>query len=531
MPSTDPACRQPQRRRPRATENGGIDEPEPRQRGVRARPVRPVSQRPGERGRRMARLLRLRARRVRAGQAAASATTNGESRSRSARPADTAAPLPDGATPIKGPAARLAQNMAASLEVPTATSFREIEVATLEARRRGAQRADRAAQGELHAPHRLGDRAGGDRAALDEPLLHRRSTARPTGSIREPSTSGWRSTSSARTARASWSCRSSRAPTAWTSRSSTPATRSSWQNARANKLVARRLRRRHDHAHQPGHAGHHRERPAAHAEPGHDRRDRHDPRRRRRPPHDDHLDVRPPHHPGRRVRALPAADRGACWRGDGRLLRRCLRRARRAQPTSADRRARRPTPPSEAPPRPAGSTGASDDQLQGGRRGHGARQGLPLLRPSGRPPRSARVGAAGRSGPRSGAAGPDRREHGHDPGRAAAHLRARRDAGRGAAAPPRDLHRHDRLRGRAHRLACRARVAAPGDRVRRASAADGARGPGRAARAPGRRRGPRALPPPAPTWARSGSASRASTRWCRCSTSSSATRPTRGRAR
>ena len=44
--------------------------------------------------------------------------------------------LPDGATPIKGPAARLAQNMTASLGVPTATSFRDLEVATLEGRRR-----------------------------------------------------------------------------------------------------------------------------------------------------------------------------------------------------------------------------------------------------------------------------------------------------------------------------------------------------------------------------------------------------------
>ncbi|HEY6607694.1 MAG TPA: multifunctional oxoglutarate decarboxylase/oxoglutarate dehydrogenase thiamine pyrophosphate-binding subunit/dihydrolipoyllysine-residue succinyltransferase subunit [Candidatus Limnocylindria bacterium] len=47
-----------------------------------------------------------------------------------------AAKVPEGATPIKGPAARLAQNMAASLDVPTATTFREIDVATLEARRR-----------------------------------------------------------------------------------------------------------------------------------------------------------------------------------------------------------------------------------------------------------------------------------------------------------------------------------------------------------------------------------------------------------
>ena len=45
-------------------------------------------------------------------------------------------PIPAGATPIKGPAARLAQNMVASLGVPTATSFRDVDVATLEARRK-----------------------------------------------------------------------------------------------------------------------------------------------------------------------------------------------------------------------------------------------------------------------------------------------------------------------------------------------------------------------------------------------------------
>jgi 2-oxoglutarate decarboxylase len=44
--------------------------------------------------------------------------------------------LPDGATPLRGPAARLARNMTASLAVPTATSFRDVEVVTLEARRR-----------------------------------------------------------------------------------------------------------------------------------------------------------------------------------------------------------------------------------------------------------------------------------------------------------------------------------------------------------------------------------------------------------
>ena len=42
---------------------------------------------------------------------------------------------PPGAIPIRGPAARLAANMTASLGVPTATSFRELPTAVLEARR------------------------------------------------------------------------------------------------------------------------------------------------------------------------------------------------------------------------------------------------------------------------------------------------------------------------------------------------------------------------------------------------------------
>ncbi len=49
-------------------------------------------------------------------------------------PAEPVEP-PPGAVPIRGPAARLAANMAASLAVPTATSFRELPVAILEARR------------------------------------------------------------------------------------------------------------------------------------------------------------------------------------------------------------------------------------------------------------------------------------------------------------------------------------------------------------------------------------------------------------
>ena len=73
---------------------------------------------------------------------AAARATNGEQQAPPATSApDATGPVPttgalENARPIKGPAARLAQNMRASLEVPTATSLREIDVATLEARRR-----------------------------------------------------------------------------------------------------------------------------------------------------------------------------------------------------------------------------------------------------------------------------------------------------------------------------------------------------------------------------------------------------------
>src|SRR5213592_4489367 len=56
----------------------------------------------------------------------------------SAAPQSTSpiSPLPAGLTPLTGPAARLVQNMTDSLSVPTATSFREVAVDTLDARRK-----------------------------------------------------------------------------------------------------------------------------------------------------------------------------------------------------------------------------------------------------------------------------------------------------------------------------------------------------------------------------------------------------------
>ena len=52
-----------------------------------------------------------------------------------AGPTASPTPAPSGATLLRGPSARLAANMSASLAVPTATSFRELDVAVLEARR------------------------------------------------------------------------------------------------------------------------------------------------------------------------------------------------------------------------------------------------------------------------------------------------------------------------------------------------------------------------------------------------------------
>jgi len=59
---------------------------------------------------------------------------NGAAAAAPPAPADTA-PMP-GAVPLKGPALRLAQNMEASLAIPTATTFRELAVARLEAERK-----------------------------------------------------------------------------------------------------------------------------------------------------------------------------------------------------------------------------------------------------------------------------------------------------------------------------------------------------------------------------------------------------------
>jgi 2-oxoglutarate decarboxylase len=65
-------------------------------------------------------------------------------------------PPPAGLTPITGPAARLAQNMTDSLSVPTATSFRDITVGTLDAQRRTLNAALAASGKKLSFTHLIG---------------------------------------------------------------------------------------------------------------------------------------------------------------------------------------------------------------------------------------------------------------------------------------------------------------------------------------------------------------------------------------
>jgi len=64
--------------------------------------------------------------------------------------------LPEGASPITGPAARLVQNMEASLAVPTATSFRDVAVAVLDTRRRALNAALAASGRKVSYTHLIG---------------------------------------------------------------------------------------------------------------------------------------------------------------------------------------------------------------------------------------------------------------------------------------------------------------------------------------------------------------------------------------
>src|SRR2546427_8758093 len=85
-------------------------------------------------------------------------------------PTHPASPIPPpGLSPITGPAARLAQNMTDSLSVPTATSFREITVDVLDARRRELNAQLAAAGKKISYTHLIGYAI--TRAARELPVM------------------------------------------------------------------------------------------------------------------------------------------------------------------------------------------------------------------------------------------------------------------------------------------------------------------------------------------------------------------------
>ena len=184
------------------------------------------------------------------------------------------------AVPIKGPAARLVQNMNESLTVPTATTFRELPVAQLESARKALNAAPQAGGAEredlVHPPHRL--------------------RARPR---HRSSTRSWGTPSPSRTA-----SRCGYTPSGISLGLAVDVNRKDGSRGLVVPVIkgaetmdfagiprglrrpggegagqqadARRLRRRHDVAHQPGRSRHARLGAAAHGRPGQHHRGRRD---------------------------------------------------------------------------------------------------------------------------------------------------------------------------------------------------------------------------------------------------------------
>ena len=75
------------------------------------------------------------------GERPAAARNGGQGHRNDLAPVPSATALPAGASPIKGPAAKLVTNMTESLTVPTATTFRVVPVGVLEERRRRLNKA------------------------------------------------------------------------------------------------------------------------------------------------------------------------------------------------------------------------------------------------------------------------------------------------------------------------------------------------------------------------------------------------------
>ena len=327
--------------------------------------------------------------------------------------------------------------------------------------RRQAQGAEGGRQEALvHAPDRLGDRAGRRRHAGDGPRVcrtGREATARDARQ-HEPRTGRGRG-AQGRHALAG-GARPARRERAQLQRFRCALRRARGGCARQH-APARRLPRREHHPHEPRRHRHRRERATPDARPGHDRRHRCDRlsarpdqgrsgsarRARRSEGHDDDLHLRPPGDPGCGVRRVPAPHRPALA-GRGRLLRVGLRRRGRDP-------ARR-GPGHSGTGHGGGAGSCSHHARRGARRGPGtapggsgghiAREGAADARPSRRAARPARFRPGRRPSARARNRGPERRADEPHPGVGPARGRARRDLRRRAPQAARDLHGHHRLR-------------------------------------------------------------------------------------
>ena len=272
-----------------------------------------------------------------------------------AAPAAGRRPAPEPAAeapgePLRGAAARIVANMEASLDVPTATSFREVPAKLLEVNRTRHQRLPGPhprRQGQLHPPHRLRRgaghrrrRAGDERApssrtadgkpARRPPRARRPGPRRRRGEVRRHAARCWcpcikdadtldfrglldapTRTSSARSAPTSSRPTTSPAPRSRLTNPGTIGTVQSVPRLMPGQGVIVGVGAIDYPAEYQG------------ADP------RHAGRPRRVEGHHDHLHLRPPHHPGRRVGAVPQAGPRAAARR-GRLLRRHLPLDRRA---------------------------------------------------------------------------------------------------------------------------------------------------------------------------------------------------------
>ena len=175
-------------------------------------------------------------------------------------------------------------------------------------------------------------------------------------------------------------------------------------------------------------------------------------------------------------------------------------------------------------PKPTARAVRGDARPRAGR--HVAGQGAPHARASRGAARPARLRAGRRPGARAGDRGADPGDHGADSRAHPAHPGAGRDARRGPPPPARDLLRHDRLRDRAHLRPPAARVAAQPDRVGQVPPPAVARGEEAHAFAPDQGGGARGLPAPRVHRGEELLDRGPRRRWSRCSTSHSRSPPT-----